>query len=294
MLGYTYNYPTMHGQTMPKVIKQSPNARPAPKKIVESSDNAWDMIDSLHVLLYGDSGTGKTTFWSTFPGPIKAFVCSGGSRPGELKSIDTEENREKIHAKIVRSSEQLCDELEALDGFETVIIDHASGLLSLILKEYLGLDDLPAVKKWGMANQADWGNINEKCIRILGNILDFPGNVVIVAQERVFRGKEDNVTSDIIKPAVGAALTPGVVSWLNPACDYVVQTFKRPVVEKYTTTVAGKTQNRERRGVGVEYCLRTAPHDIFTTKFRIVKGRDLPEVIIDPSYEKVVQLIKGA
>ena len=47
------------------------------------------------------------------------------------------------------------------------------------------------------------------------------------------------------------------------------------------------------RGRGVEYCLRTEPHDVYMTKFRRPGGKDLPEVIVNPTYDKVKALIDG-
>ena len=48
---------------MPIVKKQSMK-----KKAAKSSmASAWDYTDSISLLLYGRSGTGKTTLWATFP-----------------------------------------------------------------------------------------------------------------------------------------------------------------------------------------------------------------------------------
>lgn len=278
---------------MPKITKQM-----ASNQVLKPSSNyqsAWDLSSDLTMLLYGESGTGKTTLWATFPGPIRTFVCSGASRSGELRSIDTSEYRQKIFPEVINHTDRICDAIEELDdSYRTVVLDHVSGLLGLILKENLGLNDLPAVKKWGMAKQAEWGQINEKCIEILRNLLGLPTNVVIVGQERIFRGKEDgNSNTDIIKPSVGASVTPGVAGWLNPACDYIVQTFIRPKMIRSRMEVGGKEVITERRGKGMEYCLRTEPHDLYTIKFRRPKGNALPEVLINPTYDTIVALIRG-
>jgi ABC-type lipoprotein export system ATPase subunit len=56
-------------------------------RAVEFSD------DTIQLLLYGRSGTGKTTLWSTFPKPILGVICSGGQRSGELRSVSLEDRR---------------------------------------------------------------------------------------------------------------------------------------------------------------------------------------------------------
>lgn len=245
------------------------------------------------MLLYGRSGTGKTTLWATFPGPILAMICSGGQQPGELLSVNTPENRSKISQVVINESteiKEVIDYTKETGAFNTLVLDHASGLQDLILKEILGLEELPAQKSWGMASQAQYGQCSLQCKEVFRALLGVGCHVVIVAQERDFKGESE---SEIITPTIGAALTPSVTGWLNPACDFVVQTFIRPTVEYTTNKVGGKEITTNKRGKGVEYCLRTEPHEIYQTKFRVPKGSKLPEVIVDPSYEKIAALING-
>ena len=90
--------------------------------------------DGIKINIYGRSGTGKTTLWATFPKPILCLVCSGGKRPGELKSIDTPENRKLITPKIVTRIDDIREELDGASEFATVVLDHASWLQDLALK----------------------------------------------------------------------------------------------------------------------------------------------------------------
>lgn len=246
----------------------------------------------LKMLIYGASGSGKTTFWATFPGPILAVVCSGGNKPGELRSL-TQEQRKKTKTVALRASSelsQIVEHVEKTGAFNTVVLDHASGLSDLILKEILGLKELPAQLSWGLASQQQYGQLALQCKERFRELLNLRGNVVIIAQERVFNSKDDGADSDIIKPTVGAALTPSVTGWLNPACDYVVQTFKRPKMVARTTSIGGKDHVTYDRGKGVEYCLRVEPHDVFITKFR-VPGGIKEDVIVNPTYDKVRKII---
>src|SRR3990167_7246653 len=285
---------------MPTVTKQIGGQ----KKPVTASRNglasAWDMVDSIRMLLYGESGTGKTTFWATFPGPISAAICSGGRKPGELRSIDTPEYRKKISPFIINSTADFETWLKDAEKAATVVVDHASGFADLVLKELLGLDEIPIGKykiagkgeSWGIASQQQFGQQSLKCKEYFRALLNLPGNVVIVAQERLFKGAEEGI-SDIIKPSIGAAMTPSLVGWLNPACDFVVQSYKRPKMTAVKTKVGNQEITVQQRGKGVEYCIRTEPHDIFMTKFRLLKGRMLPECIVDPTYSKILKLIQG-
>jgi hypothetical protein len=263
--------------------------KPAGRKAPAAS-SAWPSDMRIKMNVYGRSGTGKTTFWATFPGPVLALVCSGGSQPGELRSIDTPAYRKKINPVIVSNSRQIRTLLEQASDYETVVLDHASGLQDLVLKEILGLDELPAQGSWGMAAREQWGQCALQVKELLRALLSLPQNVVVVAQEREFNTE---VESDLLMPYVASALTPSIVGWLNPACDYIVQTFIRRKTEIKEVKVGTKMVPTKQKVAGVEYCLRVAPDDVFTTKFRLPKGHSLPLDIVDPDYDKVVALING-
>jgi hypothetical protein len=257
--------------------------------------SAWDVTDKVKMLLYGKSGTGKTTLWSSFPGPILTLICSGGKQPGELKSIDTPELRKKVRAVVIQSTDNVREILDSgvVNDFATVVLDHASGLQDLTLKEILGLDELPAQKSWGMASQQQYGQSSLMCKELFRALLGVNAHLVIVAQERQF-GEGEN--SDLIAPTIGAALTPSVTGWLNPSCDYVVQTFLRQRTEKVETKIGGdkgKVVTTERRLPGVEYLLRVGPHETYMTKFRTPKSSPVPEYIADPTFAKIQKIIKG-
>ena len=160
----------------------------------------------------------------------------------------------------------------------------------MILKEVLGLEELPAQLSWGVATQQQYAQVTMQVKERLRSILNLDGFRIIVAREREFNMDSE---SDIVMPCVAAAFTPSLVGWLNPACDYIGQTFLRPKMKTKTIKIGGKSQTTEMRGKGMDYCLRTAPHDVFTTKFRAPVGNEVPEYIVDPSYEKIVGIVQG-
>jgi hypothetical protein len=57
--------------------------------------------------------------------------------------------------------------------------------------------------------------------------------------------------------------------------------------------VNGKTTQIRVKTREVEYCLRTGPHPVYCTKFRLPKGNPLPESIVDPDYDKIMTIIRG-
>lgn len=307
-------------RNVPTITKQTGgNNTPRPASTIKpapAAATAWDLADKLNVLLFGDSGTGKTTLWATFPGPILALVCSGLSRPGELRSINTPEYRKKIHPMIISSSQEYHAALDKAADYATVVLDHALGLSEMVLSyDVCGLTEMLKSKyrqagkgeSWSVVDMKQYGQLATELNTIhFPRLLDCPGNVVIVAHERIFKGKEEaGASSDVIKPTVGAALTPSVAGWLHRACDYNVQTFIRPKMMKESGEVAGQVMETLVRGQGVEYCLRTEPSEVYMTKFRRpAGGKPLPACLVlgdsvngmdkkKTGYQKIVEAING-
>ena len=261
------------------------------------SSIGFDEDEGIKMLVYGRSGTGKTTLWATFPKPILAIICSGSTRsPDELRSIDTKEYRKSINQVTLQNSSELqevIDYQQSETAYRTVVIDHATGLYDLILKGILGIDEIPAQASWGMASQQQYGQCVLQFKQLMRGLLSLSSNVVVVAQERVFEVPEGS--EDLgLNPTIGAALSPSASSWLNTACSYICRTY----IQQKTTTkilkIGGKEMEKQVKSKGIDYCLHTAPHEIFTTKFRIprVDGVSLPERILNPNYNKILNLIQ--
>lgn len=280
---------------MPKVTKQKPTTRGkrTGSVIDRIAPIGFNKERGIKLNLYGRSGTGKTTLWATFPKPILALVCSGGNKPGELLSINTPAYRKSIRQVILEKSDDVGELVNYQNNgaeFQTLVLDHATGLQDLVLKEVLGLEEIPAQLSWGLATQQQYGQVALQMKERLRSLLNLDCNIVIVAQEREFN---TDTQSDLLMPFVASALTPSIVGWLNPACDYLCQTFIRSKIEEKEVKVGNKMVKTQQRGSGVEYCLRTAPHDVYTTKFRLPKGTPLPDEIVDPTFEKLYKLIQG-
>ncbi len=261
---------------------------------------SFDDQPKINMMLYGRSGTGKTTLWGSMPGKILAVVCSGTSKPGELRSIDTPANRKRVSQVVVSKPEDLeevTDHLKTNPGeFDAVVLDHVTGYADLVLKDILQLDELPVQKSFGMASREQYGQQALILKTQLRKLLDCPQTVVIVGQERQFGGGdgEDGASgTEGIQAHVGCALSPSVTGWLNTAVDYICRTFIRQKVKvtkvkKQDGTVKEvKTQTDE-----AEYCLRVGPSAVYQTKFRMPGGMKV-DVVADPTFSKLVSLIRN-
>jgi hypothetical protein len=289
----------------PRITRTAPRpARgPVASNDVPQTGGVFDRVqsvefsdDTIQLLLYGRSGTGKTTLWSTFPKPILGVICSGGQRSGELRSVSLEDRR---HIQTIRleNSQEFRDILDALHGgegaqYRTIALDHAGGFQDLVLKEILGLDEIPVQKGWGYASREQYGACVVRCKEVFSKMLDLPLNVVIVAHERAFR-PEEGAESEVIHPFVGAACTPSLTGWLNGAVDNVAQCYVRKKMAERTYRVGGKVTKRLEKTDENEFCLRTAQDDVYASRLRVPRGTVLPPVVVDPSYEKILALVQG-
>lgn len=279
---------------MPKITKQSAKKKVAKHKptssgILSKVVSVEDMPSTgIKMTMYGRGKTGKTRTACTFPKPLLIVGTEDGTK--SVKSVAGVD-----FFRLSESSE--IDELAEVipDKYKTVALDTAGGLQDMILKEILGLDDVPVEKSWGMAAREQWQSCGVQTKERLRKLLDLADqhgtHVVIIAHERNFN---DEGGSDLIFPTVGASLTPSTAGWLNGACDYLCQTFLREQTIKKEVKVAGKKGATMSQRTGkIEYCLRVGPHPVYMTGFRRTHSENetMPDVIVNPSYDKICELI---
>lgn len=270
---------------MPKVKKQTvKRPRRSSKGVIGRIAPIRLTEHGMKLNIYGRSGTGKTTLACTFPKPLLLIGAEDGTRSvHNVKGVDFV--RIQDSGELTELTEHVAD-----SKYETVVLDSASALQDMILKEILGIDKLPAQGSWGMAARDKWGQCALQTKERLRALLDLSLHIIIVAQEREFNTDGEG---DLLMPFVASALAPSVTGWLNPACDYIGQMFLRQEVVEKEIKIGKKKVKRKQRGKTVEYCLRTAPDPVFTTKFRLPKGQPLPDVVVDPDYVKINKLIQG-
>lgn len=291
---------------MPKVKRQSKKKSKLKTRRVKSRKrvSVLDEFESfesfeakLRMCIYGDSATGKTTFWASFPGKIGIFVTSKETKD-ELISVAIPEVMEKTHIYVLEETGQLHDIMSKLKkdrAFETIVIDNMTDLQFMILKEQLDLDEEPAQLSWGIADQETWGIVTSKTKEAIRSFYSYNGNALVIAHEREFKPN-----SQFVESYMGPALTPSAAGFLTRRSNYVVNTFTQPQVEKVKRKRRGKVvkkdgviQYKEVETGEMDYCLRVKPCMDYLIKFRKPKHvRFKDSFIVDPSYEKVLKLIQ--
>lgn len=242
----------------------------------------------IKLCVYGRPKSGKTRVASSFPKPMLIIGTEDGT-----KSVSTVKGLDFVR---IHTAEEFTELTNMLRGgkYKSAALDTAGGLQDIILKEILGLDDIPVQRSWGMAQREHWmacGAQFKERMNPLFNMADQQGlNVIVIAHERNFN---EESTSDVMLPTVGAALTPSAAGYVNRECDYICQTYIREAVVEKKTVVAGKETMIKTHTGRKEYCLRVGPHEIFLTGFRLPPGAELPDSLVNPDYTKIATLIAG-
>lgn len=248
-----------------------------------SADNVQSKIRPVHerpeqlaALIYGRSGSGKTAFSSTFPMPALLL---------DVKEHGTDTVVGVVGLDVLQIDDWATFEQawwflrEGNHKYKTVIIDQVTQVQSLAIDqlkkdEGIGPED-PLARK-------DWGSVSGRVTTWLFNyrdLIEHGLHVVMLAHERAIAADESG--EEQIDPSVGPRLMPSVASALNGAVSAIGHTFIR---ERFV--------GDERTRV-VEYCMRLGPHSYYTTKIRHPMDATTPDVIVNPTYEKLVAVIRG-
>ncbi len=258
------------------------------KKAAEKTTSILDRIKpvtelktNLVMMVYGRSGTGKTHFGSTFPRPI-LFI---DTNERGTETIAMEEDVDVV--RITEWSEM--DELywALLDKttevkYASIVIDQVSNLQDIGMAEVLrkgrkGRDET--------FTQRNWGQLSGMLKQWISDFRDLSDdyNLLLIAHERINEaGGEDDEES--IEPSIGARVMPSVSAFLDGAVDSIGSTF---IKERWETE--GKEEVRH-----VDYCMRIGPHAFYSTKIRRpVAAGPIPELIVNPTFKKIKDLVTG-
>lgn len=268
------------------------NLKNISKKIKSISGSESEAITAI---FYGRSATGKTTLAGTFPKVLHLDIREESKKV--LKNVSG------LKSASIEDWQELQDMFWYLKkgghGFKTVVIDTAGQAQMLAVEEVMRKHKKKGKPgDWGTMSQRMWGEVSTMCKELFLNYRDLKKdgiNICFIAHDRIFKATEDegededDVVSKIA-PHVGPALSPSIVSTLNAAVDLIGETF----IGEELITVKDKKTGKKKTKKEVEYYLRIGPNSSHITKVRKPKsGNKLPEMIKDPDYKKLTQLLNN-
>jgi len=272
------------------VASKTNTSRASRTRQTDKEPNYRDISDverSRSFAFYGRAGTGKTTLFGTFPKPLLLDIQDEGTdsvldikglKVWDIPDID---ELDDVYWYLKKGNHK----------FESVGLDTVTMLQNLKIEELVGEKLRKAGKQagdWGTMTKQDWGAVSSFMKSEITRWRNLPLNVVFLAQERIFNAGEEDGDIGMIDPEVGPSLSPSVKSHLNAAVSVIGNTFirSRKVKKK-------DDKGRSREKEIIEYCLGVGPSSLYTRKVRKPKSIILPDVLVDPEYEDIIEMIEG-
>lgn len=224
-------------------------------------------------VIWGKSGTGKTALGATFPKPM-LYIQVGDD--GSNTIADTE----GVMAVRAESLADLKDTAQGLmtdKKYKTIFVD----TFSMITNEWI---DKNATQKNKKMTQQMWGEVkidSEELIKIFHK-LALSHIVVLSCHESndSIEGMEDEILPDI-RPSV----TKGARTYLEGMANYGIHTTK------LKKTVISKKTGQEKEVV--RYAVHIGANPYYWTKLQINPGIQVPDIVINPTYDKLMGIIQG-
>lgn len=256
------------------MIKRS---KPSKKSLLSRARPVQDIESYTSMLIYGESATGKTAFASTAPKPIILLDMKerGTETIKQVKGVDVLEIDEWEEV------EAIYWELKEDEKYKTIVLDQVTSMQGICMQ---GIRKEKNYEKNDTFTQKDWGTLSGRMQEQLlnfRNLFEADKHVLFLAHQRQF-GSGDEGEDNAIAPHIGARMSPSVADFLNGAVSVIGNTFIRERFDK-------KTKERD-----VAYCMRVGPHGSYRTKIRVPPGSvDVPDVLVNPTFEKVMKLSRG-
>lgn len=248
---------------------------------IESRIEPVNEIESFIAgLIYGRSGTGKTTVAATFPKPSLILDI----REKGTDSISNVEGVNRIRIEEWAEIEEVYWYVKSGRGksLKTIIIDQVGAMQDLAMVEALSMKN----KKPGdQVTKQDFGNaagLMKVWLMNYRDLVDESKHVLFLSHDRVTGGDEEDDNGQI-DPVVGARLMPSVSSFLNGLVGFIGNTYIREEFE----LVGGKRHRR------THWSMRLGPHPYYTTKIRSPVGFEIPSSIDNPAYDDIAAIIRG-
>lgn len=216
------------------------------------------------VLLYGDNGSGKTTFAATWPNPV--FLVPYMSR-NEMKSLSGYDFP-VVHFENLRELKSQVNDLgkEILAGrirCDTIVVDNLTAIQTALeeeLKQATGKSKL----EW-----EEWGRFASVFTALLDALHKLPPHVIWITHQRVVKVGQDDAVGEFTLTGKSKELIPGFADMILHA------------------TVV------DMKAAGLKFRLYLKSHDIWRCRIRGDKDAvaRFPAYLEDPNYDQLAALL---
>ena len=206
------------------------------------------------ILIYGESGTGKTRLASTFPGAIFADIDKGMSsvtEQVELIDIDNFKQLENMYL-FLKSGEH---------EYQTVVLDTLNEMQRIAM--HATVEDFPSIRRSydDLPSMSDYGKMLHDMVELTRNFISLPLRVVLLAQvvSRLF-------DTDVLQPQLVGKNTSREICRKMDVVGYIYKSEKEdPETHKKLSEIAFDANE-------------------YVTKDRSFR---LPAILTDPSFSRI-------
>lgn len=269
-------------------IKRAPSKSTPTRKKSPSTSSIQKMIHpvskssfALSAAFYGKQGTGKTTVFGTFPTPSLLIDISEKGTDSvctvkgmDMISISTADQLEELYYYLIDNPTKYKSV-----GLDAVTALQALAMAKIRADEKKNEDDTISRRQWGRVSgwMSTW-------LLHYRDLIDLGINVCFIAHDRTSGGEEEDGADGALAPSIGPRLMPSVAATLNGAVSVLGNTF----IREETIREKGKKPRKK-----TEYAMRVGPHEYYVTKIRSPKEVIIPSVIVDPTFDKIIQAMRG-
>lgn len=230
-----------------------------------------DLPSGKLVVVYGRSGSGKTWFGGSFPKPL-LYLKIGDDGGNTIKNIDGIFVHE---VETVGKLKMALEECMKDKKYKSIFVD----TFSLLVNEWKNENIISKSKK--MTQQA-WGDLlsdTEECIRI-AHKLSLKKWVILSCHEATdsIDGMEDELLPD-----VRASVSKGARTYLEGMANYGIHTIK--IQKEVDNPKTGETELK------VKFAAEVGPNPYYWTKLQVDPSIKVPKRIINPTFEKLMQVV---
>lgn len=237
--------------------------------MLENTTSIKDFSQGKFVALYGKSGSGKTTLGATFPKPM-LYVKIGDDGSSVIKDV---EGIDAIEISKISEINVLIKELEADKKYKSVFFD----TFTLIVNEWKN-ENIVAKKK--KMTQQSWGDLLTDTEEIVRKLHRLSKNKWIIISGHEVTDSIEGMEDELL-PDVRMAVSKGARTYLEGMVNYGLHTI---VIEK-DVEKNGETKTVTKHAVDI------GPNPYYWTKFQCVKAKKVPKRMLNPTFEKLQDLM---
>lgn len=224
-------------------------------------------------VLWGKSGSGKTHFIATLPKPL-LYIQIGDDGSNTIAGV---EGIKAIRAGTIDRLKQIGEELKTDTKYASVAVDTFSMLTNVWI-------DVNAVQKKKKMTMQMWGDLKietEELIKIYHEVA--ATHIVALSCHEAtdtIEGMDDEVIPDF-----GPNTSKGARIYIQGMANYGIH------FTKLKKTVVNKETGEEQEVV--KYAAHLGANPYYWTKFQIDGSIKLPSTMVNPSYDKIINIIQG-